>query len=46
MRYTSYETAAYAARRELLPHKVVKTRYWSCDLWDWVPCWTVVLCKK
>lgn len=23
--------------------RIARSRYWSCDRWEWVDCWTVVM---
>ena len=25
--------------------RTIKSRYWSCDRWEWVPCYSVILVK-
>lgn len=43
MKFKTYKEAIYYAKKQIRPHKVVKSRYWDNDKWGYVECYTVIL---
>lgn len=46
MKFETLRAAQREARSRLIPHRAVKTRFWSVDREAWVVCYTVVLDQR